>query len=77
MASRIQSWFGKGASEGATSEPEKNVVETQDAEVAGILGPDVDVNIDETVEAGELTFVEDTKGGMGRHLGLWSTTFLM
>lgn len=28
-------------------------------------------------QPGELTFAEDTAGGMGRHLGLFSTTFLM
>ena len=30
-----------------------------------------------SVEAGELTFEEDTAGGLGRHLGVFSTTFLM
>jgi hypothetical protein len=29
------------------------------------------------LEPGELSFDEDTRGGMGRHLGLMSTTFLM
>ena len=29
------------------------------------------------VQPGELTFEEDTAGGLGRHLGLTSTTFLM
>lgn len=28
-------------------------------------------------QPGELTLAEDTAGGMGRHLGLFSTTFLM
>lgn len=28
-------------------------------------------------QPGELTFAEDTAGGMGRHLGLFSCTFLM
>lgn len=32
---------------------------------------------DKIVEPGELTFEEDTSGGLGRHLGLFSTTFLM
>lgn len=32
---------------------------------------------DAEVQPGELTFEEDTAGGMGRHLGLFSTTFLM
>lgn len=30
-----------------------------------------------TVQPGELTLEEDAAGGMGRHLGLFSTTFLM
>lgn len=34
-------------------------------------------NTDHEARAGELTFEEDTQGGMGRHLGLASTTFLM
>lgn len=28
-------------------------------------------------EAGQLSLLEDSAGGLGRHLGLWSTTFLM
>lgn len=31
----------------------------------------------EVIQPGELSFDEDTAGGMGRHLGLTSTTFLM
>jgi hypothetical protein len=33
--------------------------------------------IDKSLQAGELTMEEDTAGGMGRHLGLFSTTLLM
>lgn len=32
---------------------------------------------DKIIAPGELSFEEDTAGGMGRHLGLVSTTFLM
>lgn len=32
---------------------------------------------DRQLEPGELSFAEDTSGGLGRHLGLFSTTFLM
>jgi hypothetical protein len=32
---------------------------------------------DRSLETGELSFAEDTSGGMGRHLGLMDTTFLM
>lgn len=30
-----------------------------------------------TVQPGDLSLEEDTAGGLGRHLGLFSTTFLM
>lgn len=33
--------------------------------------------IDKSLEAGELSLEEDAAGGMGRHLGLFSTTLLM
>jgi hypothetical protein len=32
---------------------------------------------DTAIAPGELSFEEDTKGGLGRHLGLFSTTLLM
>jgi hypothetical protein len=32
---------------------------------------------DKLVAPGELSFEEDTSGGLGRHLGLFSTTLLM
>lgn len=32
---------------------------------------------DAILHPGELNFDEATAGGLGRHLGLWSTTFLM
>ena len=35
------------------------------------------VDADHAVQPGELSLEEDTAGGMGRHLGLFSTTFLM
>lgn len=34
-------------------------------------------NGDKSAEAGELNFDEYTRGGMGRHLGTYSTIFLM
>jgi hypothetical protein len=37
----------------------------------------IEPEADRVLEPGELTFEEDTAGGMGRHLGLFSTTFLM
>lgn len=32
---------------------------------------------DDTVQPGELSLEQDTAGGLGRHFGLSSTTFLM
>lgn len=39
---------------------------------------DTDVgNGDSTAKAGQLDFEQYTRGGLGRHLGVFSTTFLM
>jgi hypothetical protein len=38
---------------------------------------EADMEAEKILEPGELRFDEDTRGGMGRHLGLTSTTFLM
>jgi len=38
---------------------------------------DAETGTEKILEAGESSFDEDTRGGMGRHLGLMSTTFLM
>lgn len=45
----------------------------------GIIRVDEQLAIDahRAAQPGELTLEEDTAGGMGRHLGLFSTTFLM
>lgn len=40
-------------------------------------GQEAETIADTTVQPGELSFEEDTAGGLGRHLGLYSTTFLM
>ncbi|KAF2671184.1 high affinity methionine permease [Microthyrium microscopicum] len=37
----------------------------------------VEPEADKIVKPGELSFEEDTSGGLGRHLGLFSTTFLI
>lgn len=44
---------------------------------SGHNGVDHEHAADKIVKPGELTFEEDTAGGLGRHLGLFSTTFLM
>ena len=38
---------------------------------------EVEFDADHTVQPGELTLEQDAAGGLGRHLGLSSTTFLM
>lgn len=38
---------------------------------------DAETGTEKILEPGELSFDEDTRGGMGRHLGLMSTTFLI
>lgn len=40
-------------------------------------GGETETGTEKILEPGELSFDEDTRGGMGRHLGLMSTTFLM
>ena len=40
-------------------------------------GQEEETVVNTTVQPGELSFEEDTAGGLGRHLGLFSTTFLM
>lgn len=58
--------------------PEMN---TQDSEIQHVATqgtfPADEKHKNNSVEAGELTFEEDTAGGLGRHLGVFSTTFLM
>lgn len=53
----------------------------QPANTKGVLRESVredgEPKADQDVNPGELTFEEDTRGGLGRHLGLFSTTFLM
>jgi hypothetical protein len=39
--------------------------------------PQHDASIPKDAEAGELTLDETAAGGLGRHLGVFSTTFLM
>jgi hypothetical protein len=38
---------------------------------------EADMDAEKIPEAGELSFEENIRGGLGRHLGLTSTTFLM
>jgi hypothetical protein len=38
---------------------------------------EIDMEAEKILAPGELSFDEDTRGGLGRHLGPTSTTFLM
>lgn len=51
-------------------------LEIQGMATQGTFSPDVKDKIN-SVKAGEPIFEEDTAGGMSRHLGVFSTTFLM
>lgn len=67
----------KGLTLGLSSD-EKSPVEgssSDDATSADVQGLEVDAR--RTPQPGDLTLEQDTAGGLGRHLGLFSTTFLM
>lgn len=61
----------------ATGEPLEGNQSRHSKEAYVREATDVEPAADRIVEPGELTFEEDTSGGLGRHLGLVSTTFLM
>jgi hypothetical protein len=42
-----------------------------------VFSEDLTADSDSSLHAGGLTFEEDTAGGMGRHLGVFSCTMLM
>jgi solute carrier family 7 (L-type amino acid transporter), member 9/15 len=79
ITTRLRSIFQSGSSEGESdvtavrsdaSFGDKALFRDSDSGEA-------DMEADKILEPGELSFDEDTRGGMGRHLGLTSTTFLM
>ena len=49
---------------------------TEHAETQHATPPTIDLAPTD-LRVGELTFEEDTSGGLGRHLGVFSATFLM
>lgn len=61
---------GEALSSPVSSDPTRTPTAEKDSDV------DVTV-IDQPVQPGELTLDEAARGGLGRHLGLFSTTFLM
>ncbi len=73
--------FRRGQSDVITSVPSPEEQEPNSpgdspgGEKAADVG--VDVTTEPTLQAGELSLEEAAHGGMGRHLGLISTTFLM
>ena len=59
---------------------DKELVISQERESASLPGSDKAVTVsdaDNLLKPGELSYAEVTAGGLGRHLGLFSTTFLM
>lgn len=63
-----------GSSAPTNSVNEKGVT-VREGNVAVAAGEDPEA--DRMLQPGGLSFDDDTQGGMGRHLGLFSTTFLM
>lgn len=67
--------FGKQGPSTSTGDAERD---SQSSSKSGRRDEDLVTNGDvPALQPGELSFDEDTRGGMGRHLGLFSTTFLM
>lgn len=64
----------KGFTESLSSPTEKDVYTTEEPENDTASSPEF---IPKDAQAGELTLDETASGGLGRHLGVFSTTFLM
>lgn len=60
-----------------SSTTDSGAMESKEVGVTSITPAAEEPVADALVGPGELTFEEDTAGGMGRHLGLFSTTALM
>lgn len=84
LARRFQRSTGPAAIPGTEQQAE----EPKQANQNELLGDSKDNSLDDGTgveepaadaenQPGELTFAEDTAGGMGRHLGIFSATFLM
>lgn len=71
------SFLLKGLSRGLVSDEKQPVEGISGVDANSLDGQEVEHDTDESVQPGELTLEEDTAGGMGRHLGLFSTTLLM
>lgn len=79
ITTRLRSIFQSNAkSEDANITAARNDVSSNDkALFRDSESADAELEADKLLEPGELSFEEDTRGGLGRHLGLVSTTFLM
>ncbi|RFU27127.1 hypothetical protein B7463_g9211, partial [Scytalidium lignicola] len=78
ITQRLQSLFGGDRNGEVTAAPTNSTVyPEQKGVVLDASSGDIEPDADRVVGPGELSFEEDVKGGMGRHLGLVSTTFLI
>jgi len=74
ISNRIRSIFKDGGEKNVTTfqfDNERTISESSSGNRDG------EPLADQIIEPGGLSFEEDVSGGMGRHLGLFSTTFLM
>lgn len=71
VAPNVSNSYSKTTTKDVAANNEEGLVSSQsrrsseEPEADAIVGP------------GEVSFEQATAGGLGRHLGLWSTTFLM
>jgi hypothetical protein len=76
IASRLRSVFRHDSNDQQTEIGDEG--NTSEKGGRKMIVKDVDEpEADRILEPGELTFEDDAKGGLGRHLGLFSTTLLM
>lgn len=72
---KLKPSFGPTAVAASPTSPNEKEIDTTSADDADYVGHSSHIPRD--AEAGELTVDETTAGGLGRHLGVFSTTFLM
>lgn len=79
IATRLRSIFQSGSKgENINTTAARSDVSSQDKTLfRDSDSGGADMEAEKILEPGKLSFDEDTRGGLGRHLGLTSTTFLM
>jgi len=82
LLTRLREKVSPSARENLATEPTPSPTEQTEKQAASEYADDNDVTssseyIPKDAQAGELTLDETASGGLGRHLGVFSTTFLM